>query len=246
MGGAQQFEGARRQGVALFRPELPADIAVEVFGLEAGGVEDQAGGVAHFLADAISGQPGDAVARTTVAPCTEYLLSEIRNQAAGRPATRRRADRARRTGSMQFCVRLRISPAARSISSSSPAEQRCRGLLGETTAGRPRLMALRKKMRANDAAITAPAPANFSAAAACSRLEPQPKFFAATMNSPRPELRANLRVRQLEQVLGGLLAVGDVQIAAGIDEIGIDVIAQDGGHTAAQLQTSIRHGSTLL
>ena len=57
-------------------------------------------------------------------------------------------------------------------------------LPGATTTGSPRLMELRKKMRAKETAMTAPAPANLMAAVACSRLEPQPKFFPATRRSP--------------------------------------------------------------
>jgi hypothetical protein len=61
LGGAQQFQRAGGQGIAFFTPELPADVAVEVLGLESGGVEDHAGGVADFRADAVAGKPGYAM-----------------------------------------------------------------------------------------------------------------------------------------------------------------------------------------
>jgi len=55
MRGPQQFDGAGGQGIALPPPELPSDIAVQVLGLKAGGVQDHTCGVADFLADAITG-----------------------------------------------------------------------------------------------------------------------------------------------------------------------------------------------
>ena len=53
----QQVERARGQRVAFLAPELPADVAVDVFGLEAGRIEDGARGVAALLADAVARQP---------------------------------------------------------------------------------------------------------------------------------------------------------------------------------------------
>jgi hypothetical protein len=47
------------------------------------------------------------------------------------------------------------------------------------------LSALRRKMRANEAAMTAPMPNAWSPAGAVSRDEPQPKFRPPTMTSPR-------------------------------------------------------------
>src|ERR1019366_7919516 len=59
----QQVKGARRQRIALRAPEIPTDIAAEVVGLEARGVEDQTGGIADLRADAIARQPGYTVSR---------------------------------------------------------------------------------------------------------------------------------------------------------------------------------------
>jgi hypothetical protein len=50
--------------------------------------------------------------------------------------------------------------------------------------GKPMFMALRKKMRANDSPMTHLTPEYFSASGACSRLEPQPKFFPPTRMTP--------------------------------------------------------------
>jgi hypothetical protein len=56
---------------------------------------------------------------------------------------------------------------------------------------------------------------------------------------PRPDLR----VSHLKQMFGGLLAVRDVQVPAGVNEVGIDVVSQHGPDAAPQLQTSNRHGA---
>ena len=50
--------------------------------------------------------------------------------------------------------------------------------------GKPMFMALRKKMRANDSAMTHLTPEYFNANGACSRLEPQPKFLPPTNMTP--------------------------------------------------------------
>jgi len=72
-----------------------------------------------------------------------------------------------------------------------------------------------KDPAANDTATTAPTPANFTAAVACSRLEPHPKFFPPTSKSPAGCGRES-QAGQLEQVLGSLFAVRDVEIPAGV------------------------------
>ena len=56
---------------------------------------------------------------------------------------------------------------------------------GDMTIGRPTLMQLRVNSRPKLGATTAATPASFIAAAASSRLEPQPKFCPPTMMSPR-------------------------------------------------------------
>jgi len=57
----QQLDGASREGVALVAPELPADVAVDVLGVELDRAEDDLGGLHDVVADAVSRQPGDAV-----------------------------------------------------------------------------------------------------------------------------------------------------------------------------------------
>src|ERR1017187_4391414 len=201
MRASQKVEGARRQGIALLAPELPPDFTVEVYGFEAGGIQNYAGRIAHLLADAVPRQPGYSIfahssslrasrgltdERKTIVCPTGPCAAYFRFRYGMRPPDSNRATARGSSAAARIArsrVKLRIAPPIRSISSSSPLEH-ARLASGATTAGRPRLIAFRKKMRANDWAMTAPAPANFSAAAACSRLEPQPKFFAATMNSP--------------------------------------------------------------
>src|SRR5690349_11612531 len=62
---------------------------------------------------------------------------------------------------------------------------------GETMIRSPTLMQLRVKMRPKLGATTAAMPASFIAAAASSRLEPQPKLRPPTIMSPRRTLTAN-------------------------------------------------------
>ena len=50
--------------------------------------------------------------------------------------------------------------------------------------GKPIFIALLKKIRAKDTAITHLTPAYFNAKGACSRLDPHPKFFPATITTP--------------------------------------------------------------
>ena len=54
----------------------------------------------------------------------------------------------------------------------------------QTIAGRPMLMALRKKILAKDFAMTACTPSAFKTPGACSLEEPQPKFSPPTTKSP--------------------------------------------------------------
>ncbi len=61
LGAGEQVEGALRKRVALGDPEVPADVAVVVFGVVAGGVENEAGGLGDFDADAVAGEPCDLV-----------------------------------------------------------------------------------------------------------------------------------------------------------------------------------------
>src|SRR5437879_12564464 len=55
---------------------------------------------------------------------------------------------------------------------------------GHSRTGNPRLIALRKKIRANESARIADTPRDFSAIGAYSRLEPHPKLSPATIRSP--------------------------------------------------------------
>jgi hypothetical protein len=75
------------------------------------------------------------------------------------------------------------APVSRSISMTSPS---LTALLMPSAAirGSPLFIAFRKNILANDSATTATAPAHFIARAACSRLEPQPKFLPPTIMSP--------------------------------------------------------------
>src|SRR5712692_4735738 len=77
----------------------------------------------------------------------------------------------------------RTSPRARSSSIVSPAFTRLRSP-SHSMVGRPRLIAFRKKIRANEFARIAEMPRALRATGACSRLEPQPKFTPATIMSP--------------------------------------------------------------
>ena len=89
------------------------------------------------------------------------------------------------------CVKLRMTPSSRSISSSSPsliASAAC----GDCRIGKPRLIELRKKMRANESATTTLTPAPRIATGAISRDEPQPKFDPPTMMSPCPTCEAHV------------------------------------------------------
>src|ERR1035441_6958179 len=62
----------------------------------------------------------------------------------------------------------------------------------------------------------------------------------------RPQLCPNPRVDQLKQVLCRLFTIRDVEVAAGINDVRIDIVSQSGPDAAAELQTSIRHGSLSL
>ena len=55
---------------------------------------------------------------------------------------------------------------------------------GHSKIGSPTLIALRKKIRANDAAMTHETPDPRIASGACSRDDPQPKFSPPTITSP--------------------------------------------------------------
>src|SRR5207244_2192730 len=77
----------------------------------------------------------------------------------------------------------RSSPAPTSSVTSSPSRT-ISTASADSIAGMPRLMQLRKKMRAKLFATTAPTPSFFSAATAYSRDEPQPKFSPPTRMSP--------------------------------------------------------------
>ena len=57
----QQLDRARREGIALPAPELPADVAVRVLRVELQLVQDEPRRVHDVLADAVARQPGDRV-----------------------------------------------------------------------------------------------------------------------------------------------------------------------------------------
>ena len=61
----------------------------------------------------------------------------------------------------------------------------------QTTGRTPTLIEFRKKIRANDCAMTTFTPAPMNASGACSREEPQPKFLPPTTMSPSFTFFAN-------------------------------------------------------
>src|SRR5262249_12112301 len=79
-----------------------------------------------------------------------------------------------------------------------------------TAQSRPRLIELRKKMRAYDFARTARIPECFRATAAVSRELPQPKFSPATTKSPGCTFCLNSGLYSMKQALAS--SVGSVVI----------------------------------
>jgi len=80
-------------------------------------------------------------------------------------------------------VKSKISPVLRSTRTRLPSLIASEAS-GDSRRGRPRLKLLRKKIRAKLLAMIQEMPAVFRARGACSREEPQPKFFSANRISP--------------------------------------------------------------
>ena len=95
----------------------------------------------------------------------------------------------------------------------------------DSISGRPMLIAFRKKIRANDGAMTATTPASRIASAACSRDDPQPKFLPGDNHGP-PEPRGQGGVEILEDVGCPDTPVPGPQVPAGNNDIGVNVRRQ--------------------
>jgi len=91
------------------------------------------------------------------------------------------------------------------------------------------LIALRKKMRANESAMTSETPAPRIATGAISRDEPHPKFEPPTRMYPLPDLRGPgvAAGHAFHRVLAELLLVEGVDRVLGRDDlVGVDVVAE--------------------
>ena len=143
IGAAQQVERARRQGVAFPPPELPPDIAGQVVGLESGGIQHQAGGGAHLRADSVARQPRNPVFSTFPPAASRPRISASDMGSARRPpAARPRAGRAAAAEKLRSWRQV-ANLARHQVDFQFVARRGTAGRLGETIAGRPRLMALR-------------------------------------------------------------------------------------------------------
>ncbi len=172
-----------------------------------------------------------------------------RGRSAGRPARRRRG----RGRSRAAPVRKGMRPPAACSSSTSGATgaagNRCPSTstspavgvdpdraipaarppppAGASSTGSPRLTQLRRKMRAKLGPTTACTPQAFIACGTCSREEPIPKFGPVTRIASSPSRSRSDRVEALEEVRLHQLGVVDVQVRAGVHDVGVDVVAGD-------------------
>ena len=127
---------------------------------------------------------------------------------------------------------------------------------GSATGNNPLPSALLRKMSANSLLTTARKPKPSSAHGACSREEPQPKFFPATSSCARLRFRtiehevgpwsARRIVAPIrEEIVAEPEAVGGLEKARGNDLIGVDVLERQ--HDGGRAQSDERlHDSTCL
>src|SRR3954452_14728007 len=82
-------------------------------------------------------------------------------------------------------------------------------------------------MRAKLAAITAAGSGELYRGGRLFPAGAAPEVSPTDEDVARLKLSADLRVREFEQVLRGLLTIGYVQVPPRIDDVGIDVVGQD-------------------
>ncbi len=109
----QQLDRAGRKGIAFLAPEVPADVAVDVLGVQLDPVQDEPRRLHHVVADAVAGQPGDAeLAHEHASGAQDLPIPAAMNGMSRKPASFAPRHEAKETDRGQVIEKGKLSPAA--------------------------------------------------------------------------------------------------------------------------------------